>query len=175
MAEKNNYKKATFSGGCFWCMEAAYQTLDGVIDAVSGYTGGDKKNPTYEEVSSGETGHYEAIRITYDPEKISYQEILDFYWPNIDPFDKEGQFSDRGPQYRTAIFYHDEEQKKLAKESKNKLEEKFNRPTATKILPALDFYPAEEYHQEYYKKNKLRCGLYKKDSGRVERLKEIWG
>jgi len=166
---------ATFSGGCFWCMEAAFQTLDGVTAVVSGYTGGEKENPTYEEVSSGTTGHYEVIQVTYDPEIISYQELLDFYWKNIDPTDEGGQFVDRGPQYRTAIFYHDEEQKKLAEESKENLEkEKFRHPLATKILLAKKFYQAEGYHQGYYKNNRIRYELCKKGSGRDKRLKELW-
>lgn len=166
---------ATFSGGCFWCMEAAFHALDGVTDVVSGYTGGEKENPSYEEVSSGKTGHYEAIQITYDPGKITYKELLDFYWKNIDPTDEGGQFVDRGPQYRAAIFYHNDEQKKFAKESKERLEkEKFHHPLATEILPAKKFYTAEEYHQGYYDKNKMRYELYKKGSGRERKLKGIW-
>jgi len=157
-------------------MEAAFHTLEGVNEVISGYTGGEKENPTYEEVSSGTTGHYEAIQVTYDPNKISYQKLLDFYWQHIDPLDPNGQFADQGPQYRTAIFYHDEEQKKLAEESKEKLEQsnRFNKPIATQILPAKEFYKAEGYHQDYYLKQSEAFERYKKGSGREEGLKELW-
>jgi len=168
---------ATFSGGCFWCMEAAYHTLDGVTAVASGYMGGKKDNPTYEEVSSGKTGHYEAIQVTYDSSKISYQDLLDFYWKNIDPLNPAGQFVDQGPQYRTAIFYHNEDQRKIAEASKKALEEsgKFSQPIATKILPAGKFYKAEGYHQNYYQKQPEAYARYKRGSGRKERLKELWG
>lgn len=143
-------------------MEAAFEALDGVLDVVSGYTGGQKENPTYEEVSSGTTGHYEAVQVTYDPLKITYEQLLDYFWNNIDPTDEAGQFYDRGPQYRTAIFYHNEMQKMLAERSKKSLEGsgKFNKPIATAILPAREFYRAEEYHQDYYKKHARRYERY---------------
>lgn len=171
---KNNI--ATFAGGCFWCIEAAFENLNGVIEAVNGYTGGNTENPTYEEVSTGNTGHYEATQITYDPDIISYEELLNNFWRNIDPEDDIGQFSDKGSQYLTAIFYHDNEQKRLAEESKQKLERsgKFKKSIATKILPAETFYKAEEYHQDYYKKKVLQYNMYKTGSGRKERLNELW-
>jgi len=158
--------KATFAGGCFWCTEAAFQELDGVIEAVNGYTGGRAENPTYEQVCSGNTGHYEATEITYDPEKITYERLLEVFWRSIDPTDGGGQFVDRGSQYRTAVFYHDEKQKELAEKSKKKLEEELDGPIATEILPAQTFYKAEEYHQDYYKKKRLEYELYKRGSGR---------
>jgi methionine-S-sulfoxide reductase len=169
-------EKATFAGGCFWCMEAAFEELEGVMEVISGYTGGEKENPTYGEVSSGTTGHYESIQVTYDPSKISYEELLDLFWKQIDPIDEGGQFVDRGPQYRTAIFYHNDTQKKLAEESKAALEKsgKFDKPIVTEILPATEFYKAEEYHQDYSKKRTLQYRVYEKGSGRKERLEEIW-
>lgn len=156
--EDKSLEKATFAGGCFWHMEAAFEELDGVIDVVSGYTGGQKENPTYEEVSSGTTGHYESIQVTYDPLKITYEQLLDYFWNNIDPTDETGQYPDRGLQYRTAIFYHNETQKMLAERSKKSLEEsgRFKKPIVTSILPAREFYRAEEYHQDYYKKHAVR-------------------
>jgi len=167
---------ATFAGGCFWCMEAAFQTLEGVVSVTSGYTGGTVENPSYKEVSTGSTGHYEAVRVEYDPSKISYVELLDFYWKHIDPTDSSGQFADKGSQYRTAIFYHNESQKQLAEESKKALEEsgRFDKPIATEILPAEVFYPAEEYHQDYYQKNAIQCNIYKRLSGREARLQDLW-
>jgi peptide methionine sulfoxide reductase msrA/msrB len=170
------YKKATFAGGCFWCMEQPFEKPKGIIEVVSGYTGGEKKNPTYEEVSSGKTGHVEAIEITYDPDKISYSELLYLYWKQIDPTDKEGQFADKGSQYRTAIFYHDSEQKRLAEDSKRELEEsgKFNKPIVTQIKKASEFYKAEACHQDYYKKNSAKYKTYKHYSGREEYLKDTW-
>jgi peptide methionine sulfoxide reductase msrA/msrB len=167
---------AIFAGGCFWCMEAAFEGYDGVIEVISGYTGGEKKNPSYKEVSLGLTGHLEAVEVKYDPEKISYDKLLDIFWRQIDPTDAEGQFADRGSQYRTAIFYHNEEQKNLAEESKKKLDEseKFDKPVVTLILPASKFYPAEENHQDYYKKRALQYKLYKKGSGREGFIKENW-
>jgi len=169
-------EKATFAGGCFWCMEPPFEVLDGVDEVIAGYTGGDTENPTYEEVSSGKTGHYEAVQITYDPEIISYEELLDVYWRQIDPTDGGGQFADQGPQYRTAIFYHDERQKELAEESKHHLEQsgKFNTPIVTQILPYKNFYAAEDYHQDFYKANPDRYETYKQYSGREAFLKENW-
>jgi len=173
----NTMQKATFAGGCFWCIEAAFQELPGVIDAVNGYTGGTTKNPTYEEVSLEKTGHLEAVEITYDPSKISYKELLDHFWKHIDPTDQEGQFTDKGSQYKTAIFYHNQEQKKIAQDSKTQLEQSktFDKPIATQVLPAAEFYKAEEYHQDYFKKSAERYEQYKKGSGRKERLQRLWG
>lgn len=171
-------EKATFAGGCFWCMEAPFDHLEGVVSVTPGYTGGTKKNPSYEEVSAGGTGHAESVQIVFDPAKISYTKLLDVFWHNIDPLTKEGQFCDMGHQYRTAIFTHSEEQKKAAEESKKALEEspRFKGKTIyTEITPAGEFYPAEEYHQQYYKKNPLRYKFYRFSCGRDERLQEIWG
>lgn len=171
-----NIEKATFAGGCFWCMEPPFEKLDGVVEVISGYSGGHKANPTYEEVSSGITGHYEAIQITYDPEKVSYGQLLDTFWRNIDPTDAGGSFVDRGQQYGSAIFYHDEEQKRIAEESKKRLEESkaFDKPIVTKILKFVKFYSAEDYHQDYYKKNPIRYKFYRAGSGRDNFLKKVW-
>jgi peptide-methionine (S)-S-oxide reductase len=170
-------EKATFAGGCFWCMEHPFDQLNGVVSVTSGYTGGRKANPTYEEVSSGTTGHAESIQIVYDPAKISYTKLLDVFWHNIDPTVKDRQFCDSGNQYRSAIFYHSEEQKRLAEESKKALEKsgRFKGEIFTEIVPASDFYPAEEYHQHYYKKNPIRYKFYRYNCGRDQRLEEIWG
>jgi peptide methionine sulfoxide reductase msrA/msrB len=167
---------ATFAGGCFWCMEPPFENLDGVHEVIVGYTGGDTENPSYEEVSSGETGHYEAIQIMYDPERITYEELLEVYWRQIDPTDAGGQFVDRGTQYRTAIFYHNRQQKELAEESRRRLEEsgRYDKPIVTEILPYQEFYPAEDYHQDYYQKNPDRYEYYKQNSGREDYLKEKW-
>jgi peptide-methionine (S)-S-oxide reductase len=175
-ASSDRLAKATFAGGCFWCMEPPFDKLDGVISTTSGYTGGHKENPTYEEVSSGTTGHAEAIQIVYDPEKIGYGKLLEVFWRNVDPTDGGGQFCDRGNQYRTAIFYHDDEQKRLAQQSKKALiESKGFREIATEITAASTFYPAEEYHQDYYTKNPVRYKFYRYSCGRDKRLKELWG
>jgi peptide-methionine (S)-S-oxide reductase len=170
-------ERATFAGGCFWCMEAEFENLEGVISVVSGYTGGKKINPTYEEVSSGSTGHAESVEITFNPAKISYTKLLDVFWHNIDPTVKDRQFCDIGNQYRTAIFYHDGEQKRLAELSRNNLIStgRIKLPIYTEIVPAGFFYRAEEYHQDYYKKNPLRYKFYRYNCGRDKRLKEIWG
>jgi peptide methionine sulfoxide reductase msrA/msrB len=167
---------ATFAGGCFWCMEPPFENLDGVHEVIAGYTGGDTKDPSYEEVSSGETGHYEAIQIMYDPERITYEELLEVYWRQIDPTDAGGQFVDRGTQYRTAIFYHNQQQKELAEESRRRLEEsgRYDKPIVTEILPYQEFYPAEDYHQDYYRKNQDRYEYYQQNSGREDYLKEKW-
>ena len=174
---EDDMKKATFAGGCFWCMEPPFRILKGVTDVKVGYTGGTKENPTYEEVSSGMTGHREAIQITYDPAKVPYNELLDIFWQNIDPTDPGGQFADKGPQYETAIFYDDAEQKRIAERSKDALNRsgKFARPIVTKIIKAGPFYPAEAYHQEYYKKNPVKYKLYKEGSGREAYLHKVWG
>ena len=177
MASEKKMEQATFAGGCFWCTEAAYKELKGVESVVSGYTGGSKENPTYEEVSSGTTGHAEAVQITYDPAQVNYEQLLDIYWHNIDPTTVNQQFADRGTQYRTAIFYYDEEQKRLAEETKATLEKSavFGGPIVTEIIPAKEFYPAEEYHQNYYKKNAAHYQMYKMGSGREGYLKRMWG
>jgi peptide methionine sulfoxide reductase msrA/msrB len=169
-------EKAIFAGGCFWCMEPPFEELDGVDQVLAGYAGGDTENPTYEEVSSGRTGHYEAVQIVYDPEIISYEELLDVYWRQIDPTDGGGQFADRGPQYRTAIFYYDQKQKELAEESMLRLEQsgKYDKPIVTQILPYKNFYVAEDYHQDFYETNPDRYGTYKYYSGRESFLKEKW-
>lgn len=175
--ESSSHEQAILAGGCFWCIEAPLEQTDGVIEVTSGYTGGNKENPTYKEVSSGQTGHFEAVQITYDPMVITYKELLDVFWQQIDPTDPGGQFADRGSQYKTAIFYRNDEQKKIAEESKTALDTsgKFNTPIATEILPASTFYPAEDYHQDYYKKCPVRYKSYKKGSGREDYLKETWG
>jgi peptide methionine sulfoxide reductase msrA/msrB len=175
--ESENLKKATFAGGCFWCTEADFEKLPGVVKVVSGYTGGQKENPTYAEVSSGKTGHVEAVQVYYDPSKISYEELLDTFWKHIDPTDGGGQFVDRGPQYRSVIFYHDDEQKRLAEKSKDALGKsgKFNKPIATEILRFTKFYEAEEYHQDYYKNHSLRYSFYRHGSGRDQFLERAWG
>jgi len=169
-------ERATFAGGCFWCMEALFEPLTGVLDAMSGYTGGSVPNPTYEEVSAGATGHFEAVLVRYDPTQISYRRLLEAYWKHIDPTDFGGQFYDRGSQYRTAIFYHDEEQKQLAEGSKQALEESgiFDKPIATMILPAGEFYPAEAYHQDYYQENPERFRVYVAASGKERFFEEAW-
>jgi methionine-S-sulfoxide reductase len=175
--ENNKLETATFAGGCFWCMQPPFQKLNGVVSTAVGYTGGRKENPTYEEVCSGRTGHTEAIQVTYDPSQVTYSELLDVFWRNIDPTDYNGQFADKGSQYRTAIFYHNEEQRSLAEASKEELEKsgKFSKPIATEIVPASKFYEAEDYHQEYYKKDPYRYKSYSYFSGREPYLKETWG
>jgi peptide-methionine (S)-S-oxide reductase len=168
---------ATFAGGCFWCMEPPYDKLDGVISTTSGYTGGRKKNPTYEEVSGGTTGHAEAVQVAYDPTKVSYEKLLEVFWQNIDPYTPNAQFCDHGSQYRSAIFYHDEEQKRAAEASKQKLEKsgRITQPIVTEIVPAGEFYPAEDYHQDYYQNNPVRYKYYRYRCGRDEALEKIWG
>lgn len=169
--------KATFAGGCFWCMEGPFESLDGVVSVTVGYTGGTKVNPTYEEVSAGGTGHAESVEIAYDPSKISYGKLLDIFWHNIDPLTKDAQFCDHGHQYRSAIFFHDPAQRKLAEESKTALEAsgRFKQPIVTEITPASTFYRAEEYHQHYHQKNPLRYRFYRFSCGRDQRLRQLWG
>jgi peptide-methionine (S)-S-oxide reductase len=169
--------KATFAGGCFWCMEPPYDKLDGVIATTSGYTGGKKANPTYQEVSAGGTGHAEAVQVEYDPKKVSYEKLLDVFWHNVDPTQKDGQFCDHGSQYRTAIFVHDAAQKAAAEASKAALAKSkpFKGDLVTEIVPASTFYPAEDYHQDYYMKNPVRYKFYRTGCGRDARLKELWG
>ena len=169
-------KEAIFAGGCFWCMEALFEQIPGVLDVTSGYTGGDVPNPTYEQVSTGTTGHFEAVLVRYDPARVSYKQLLKAYWKHIDPTDPDGQFYDRGSQYRTAIFYLNNEQKRLAEESKQALEKSgiFDKPIVTMILPAKPFYPAEKYHQDYYKKNPARFKAYVAASGKEKFFKRVW-
>ena len=168
---------ATFAGGCFWCMEPPFDKLDGVISTISGYTGGTTQRPTYEQVSGGRTGHTEAVQVTYDPSKISYERLLDVFWHNIDPTVKDRQFCDIGSQYRSAIFVHDAEQRRLAEASKAALErtKPFKGAIVTPVVDAGAFYPAEEYHQDYYVKNPVRYRYYRSGCGRDDRLKELWG
>jgi len=168
---------ATFAGGCFWCMEPPFDALDGVVSTTSGYTGGQKKNPTYEDVSAGGTGHAEAIEVVYDPRKISYAQLLDVFWRNIDPTARDRQFCDLGRQYRSAIFYHDDAQQRAAEDTKRTLDDakRLPDPIVTEIVPATEFYPAEYYHQDYYRKNPLRYKFYRYNCGRDQRLQELWG
>lgn len=175
--ETSKIKIATFAGGCFWCTESDFEKVPGVAKVISGYTGGQKRNPTYEEVSAGGTGHVEAIQIHYDPAKVTYEQLLDVFWKHIDPTDPDGQFVDRGSQYRSIIFYHDEEQKRLAGKSKEALEKsgKFTKPIVTEIQKFTHFYEAEDYHQDYYKKNPLRYKYYRWGSGRDQFLEKVWG
>lgn len=170
-------EKATFAGGCFWCMEHPFDALPGVVSVTSGYTGGHKKNPTYGEVSAGGTGHAESVQIVYDPAKIGYGKLLTVFWHNVDPTVKDRQFCDSGHQYRSAIFYHTEEQRRQAMQSKEALERNktFKEPVVTEITRAGEFYPAEEYHQHYYKKNPIRYKFYRAGCGRDSRLRELWG
>ncbi len=170
-------EKATFAGGCFWCMVPPFEKLGGVKEVVSGYTGGHKANPTYEEVSSGSTGHLESVEVTYDPTKVTYEKLLDVFWRQINPTDAGGQFVDRGSSYKSAIFYNNEEQKRLAEKSKKELEQsgRFDKPFVTEIRPAGPFYRAEEYHQDYWKKNPTRYKFYRYNSGRDQYLAKIWG
>jgi len=175
--DPKNLTTATFAGGCFWCMEPPFEKLAGVVSVTSGYTGGQKLDPTYEEVSAGETGHAEAVQIIYDSTQVSYAQLLHVFWRNIDPLTANRQFCDSGSQYRSGVFYHHEEQKRLAEESKMKLEQtrKFDRPIVTEIVAAGKFYPAEEYHQDFYKKSALHYKTYRAGCGRDRRLKELWG
>jgi peptide methionine sulfoxide reductase msrA/msrB len=177
MTEQNpEVSTATFAGGCFWCVEADFEKVDGVVEVISGYTGGHKENPTYDQVSSGGTGHVEAVQVIYDPEKIGYKELLDVFWRHVDPTDPGGQFVDRGPPYRTAIFYHDDMQKRLAEASKKSLEEsgRFEKPIVTEIAALDKFYPAEDYHQDYYKTHAIRYRFYRGGSGRDQFLNKVW-
>jgi methionine-S-sulfoxide reductase len=168
---------AIFAGGCFWCVEEAFEKVPGVIAAVSGYIGGKTATPSYEQVSTGTTGHTEAVQVTYDPARVTYAQLLDWFWRNIDPVDARGQFCDKGSQYRSGIFYRDEAQKAAAEESKRALEAsgRFKQPIVTEITAAGPFYPAEDYHQDYYRKNEKRYQFYKYGCGRVQRLEQLWG
>ena len=173
---ENKLATATFAGGCFWCMEHPFDHLDGVISTTDGYTGGFKVNPTYQEVSSGATGHTESVQVLYDPTQISYEELLAVFWRNIDPLDPTGQFCDKGSQYRSAIFYHDESQRQLAEQSKMALEnaQRFSTSIVTEIVSASEFYAAEDYHQDYYQKHPIRYQVYRFGCGRDQRLSELW-
>ncbi len=174
-AQSSEKASAVFAGGCFWCMEPPFDKTPGVLSTTSGYSGGKKVNPTYEEVSAGSTGHFESEKIEYDPSKVSYEQLLDVFWHNVDPFDAKGQFCDKGTQYRSAIFYGNEKEKQLAEASKKKVADKFHKEVATLILPAKEFYPAEDYHQDYYEKNPIRYKFYRYGCGRDARLEEVWG
>lgn len=176
-AESGSTAKAYFAGGCFWCMEEAFEKVNGVIDTVSGYMGGTVKNPTYEQVSAGQTGHAESVEVRYDPSKVTYTQLVEAFWQNIDPVTPDAQFCDHGNQYRAAIFYQGEDEKRLAEESKRAIEQskRFSTPIVTQVVPASEFYPAEEYHQDFYKKNPVRYKFYKFTCGRAQRLESLWG
>ena len=163
------------AGGCFWCMEPPYDKTDGVISTISGYSGGKTANPTYEQVSAGSTGHIEVVKVEYDPAKVSYEKLLDIFWRNIDPFDADGQFCDKGSQYRSAIFFGNDKEKELAEASKKQIAEKLGQAVVTDILSASEFYPAEDYHQDYYEKNPLKYKFYRYGCGRDARLETVWG
>jgi peptide-methionine (S)-S-oxide reductase len=166
---------ATFAGGCFWCVEEAFDKAAGVVSTTSGYTGGRTRNPTYEQVSAGGTGHAEVVQVVFDPRKTSYAKLLQVFWRNVDPLTPNQQFCDEGPQYRSAIFYHDAEQRRQAEASKQALDGRFREPVVTEISQVGEFWPAEEYHQDYYTKNPVRYRFYKFTCGRVQRLAEVWG
>jgi peptide-methionine (S)-S-oxide reductase len=176
-ATNNDTSVATFAGGCFWCMEGPFDKLEGVISTTSGYTGGHTENPTYKQTSTGRTGHTEAVQIVYHPEQVSYEKLLDVFWHNIDPTTADQQFCDRGSQYRSEIFYHDDEQKQLAETSKAALNKNkpFSEPIVTQVTKASIFYAAEDYHQDYYKKNPVRYRYYRHGCGRDKRLEQLWG
>lgn len=174
-AQAAETKTALFAGGCFWCMESEFQDLKGVSDVISGYAGGEGPAPTYEQVSSGRTGFKESVSITYDPDVVSYQRLLDIFWRNVDPFDDKGQFCDKGSQYVAAIFYASPEEEALARASLKKVEDKFGQKVATQIIPATTFYPAEDYHQDYFEKSSTRYKLYRNGCGRDRTLEKIWG
>jgi len=175
-SHENGLETATFAGGCFWCMEADFKKVEGVITVVSGYTGGHTVNPTYGEVCHGDTGHVEAVQVHYDPKKVSYEKLLDIFWRHVDPTDARGQFVDRGTQYRTAVFYHNDRQRELAEVSKQSLDRsgKFDSPIVTDILPLTTFYPAEDYHQDYHKKDPMQYRQYRLGSGRDRFIQKIW-
>jgi len=177
MSEHRKIEKATFAGGCFWCMEPPFRNQEGVIQVTAGYTGGTNENPTYQQVCSGTTGHVEAVQVEFDPSQISYQTLLSIFWRSIDPTDPGGQFADRGAQYRPVIFYHSDQQRLLAEESKAELDKTsvFSAPIATEVLPAAAFYPAEEYHQNYHEKNPVHYARYRQGSGRSKFLEMAWG
>jgi len=173
-ASPNGLAKATFAAGCFWCTEADFDKVPGVVSTTSGYTGGTTKNPTYQQVSAGVTGHAEAVEVLYDPTKVTYEQLLDHYWKNVDPLTADRQFCDVGNQYRPVIFYHDEAQKRAAEASKARVQKLFKEPVVVQIVPAGPFYRAEEYHQDYYKKNEVRYKYYRFGCGRDRRLQLLW-
>ena len=175
IAQSANIQKATFAGGCFWCMEKPFDELKGVISTTSGYTGGTVENPSYKQVSAGKTGHAETVQVEYDANKISYEQLLAVFWQNIDPTVQNRQFCDAGSQYRSAIFYHNQKQKELAEATKEEVKNQLKTQIFTEIVPASTFYPAEEYHQDYYQKNSLLYKYYRYSCGRDRRLREIWG
>ena len=174
-ADAQELAKATFAGGCFWCMEPPFDALDGVVSTTSGYTGGHTANPTYEQVSAGKTGHAEAVEIVYDPRKVTYARLLEVFWRNIDPLTANAQFCDTGSQYRAVIFVHDATQRRLAEASKDAVAQRLQKAIVTEITAASQFWPAEEYHQDYYKKNPIRYKFYSTSCGRERRLEAIWG
>lgn len=176
-ANESKLESVVLGGGCFWCIEADYEKLDGVVDVISGYAGGHVKNPTYKQVSAGGSGHIEVVKVTYDANKINYSQILDYFWRHIDPTRDDGQFCDRGAQYRPAIFYQDETQKKLALASQKQVEQTkpFVQPLKVELIQATIFYPAEDYHQDYYKKNPIRYNFYRYNCGRDARVEQLWG
>ncbi|MBF59485.1 peptide-methionine (S)-S-oxide reductase MsrA [Vreelandella neptunia] len=174
-SQQQSSAEATFAGGCFWCMEPPYDDQPGVSATISGYIGGELENPSYEDITRGNTGHAEVVKVEYDSEQISYAQLLEIFWRNIDPFAVDRQFCDVGDQYRSAIFYHDEAQRELAEASKAEMEARFDREIATQIVPATKFWPAEEYHQDYYQKNPVRYKFYRYSCGRDGRLEEVWG
>jgi len=174
-ADNQELAVATFAGGCFWCMEPPYDKLDGVVSTISGYIGGEVEDPSYQQVSAGTTGHTEAVQIRYDPQQVSYQELLEVFWPNIDPLVDDRQFCDVGSQYRPEIFVHDQQQRALAETSLERVAQRFEQPIRVPITEASTFYPAEDYHQDYYQKNPVRYKFYRYSCGRDERLEELWG
>jgi len=175
VADAQERARATFAGGCFWCMEPPFDKLDGVVSTTSGYTGGRTADPTYEQVSAGRTGHAEVVEVLYDPRKVTYSQLLDVFWRNIDPLTANAQFCDVGSQYRAAIFVHDETQRRLAEESKTAVARRLQKPVVTEVVTASKFWPAEDYHQDYYKKNPIRYNVYRAGCGRDQRLEAIWG
>jgi peptide-methionine (S)-S-oxide reductase len=174
-ANAQGLSKATFAGGCFWCMEKPFDQLQGVVSTTSGYTGGQLPNPTYPQVSSGTTGHAESVQVVYDPAQVSYEKLLDVFWHNVDPVDAGGQFCDRGNQYRSSVFYQDEKQQKLADQSKVAIAAELKQPIATDIVAASEFYPAEDYHQNYYQTHPAKYRFYRFACGRDQRLTNVWG
>jgi peptide-methionine (S)-S-oxide reductase len=175
VADAQERARATFAGGCFWCMEPPFDKLDGVVSTTSGYTGGRTADPTYEQVSAGRTGHTEAVEVVYNPQKVTYSQLLDVFWRNIDPLTANAQFCDVGSQYRAAIFVHDETQRKRAEDSKRAVAQRLQKPVVTEVVTASKFWPAEDYHQDYYRKNPIRYNLYRAGCGRDQRLEAIWG
>jgi peptide-methionine (S)-S-oxide reductase len=171
----DNYKTAVFAGGCFWSMESAFDDVNGVVKTTAGFSGGKVENPSYEQVSQGDTGHREAVQVTYDPKVISYAQLLDVYWHSIDPTDTRGQFCDKGDEYRSAVFYGSDDEKKLAEQTKEQVGKDLGKPVATDLISSMPFYPAEDYHQAYHKKNPVAYGMYRHGCGRDNSLRELWG